>query len=126
MTRSSEFFHTSQSFQSFLFVFQTLFFLGHRLLVDGRRRNDARLLGRRRRVFRRRRRLVGARLRLGVDLGENFGSGAVVVVTLEQQLSGLLVQRRLRIGDDQETLDGEQNVLQTLKKSQHMLEAFGI
>ena len=61
-----------------------------------------------------------------MDLGENFGSGAVVVVTLEQQLSGLLVQRRLRIGDDQETLDGEQNVLQTLKKSQHMLEAFGI
>ena len=37
---------------------------------------------------------------------------AAYIVLLEQQLAGLLVQCRLGVGDDKETLDGEENVLQ--------------
>ena len=50
-----------------------------------------------------------------MNLGVDLGSCAVVIVTLEQKLSGFLVQSGLGIGHDEETLDGEKDVFQTLK-----------
>jgi hypothetical protein len=52
------------------------------------------------------------------------GPGAVVVVPLEQELSGLLVEGRLRVGHDEEALDGQQNVFQALPKEKSQVKHF--
>ncbi len=51
--------------------------------------------------------LVAERLALvlGVYLGVELGPGGVLLVVLEQQLARLLVQRRLRVGHDEQALD---------------------
>ena len=44
-------------------------------------------------------------------LSVELGSVEVCVVLLEQQLARLLVECGLGVGDDQKTLDGEEDVL---------------
>lgn len=56
-----------------------------------------------------------------MNLGEDLGSGAVVVVALKQKLSGFLVEGRFGVGIDQQTLDGEKDVFQTLKEKLQIL-----
>ena len=56
-----------------------------------------------------------------MNLGEDLGSGAVVVVALQQKLSGFLVEGRFGVRIDQQTLDGEKDVFQTLKEKLQIL-----
>lgn len=40
-----------------------------------------------------------------MDLGHHFGPAAVVIIMVQQQLTRLLVQGGLRVGDDQQAFD---------------------
>lgn len=115
----------SQSFQSLFLVFQIFFFLGQGLFVSrgGSDNPVAGLFGQRLRwrcrtcTFIRRCGRTGliAVFWFGVNLGVNLGARAVVIISLQQKLSSLLVECRFGIRHDQETLDGEEDVFQTLK-----------
>jgi len=50
-----------------------------------------------------------------VDVGKNFSPRTVIVVSFEQKFSCFLVQGGLGVGDDEKTLDGQEDVLQALK-----------
>jgi len=46
-----------------------------------------------------------------MDLGVQLGPGSILLIILEQQLSGLFVEGRLGVGHNQKTLDRDQDVL---------------